>query len=327
MVKQWRQILFVLGLCVGLALLFVQAWRSYEAFQRHGLTPSSGFISLGIALALNLAIQLIQMLAWLQIMQYLGYSLPLTRVLGGYMVSFLPRYIPGSVWGYLGRSEWLASTYRIDYTTSITGSALEGLGLIATGLSFAGFYLSRYFTGLPRTASVIGVAVLFYSVALLLPKLAIYVIERTSNKTSPAKLRDRHLLALSQARPSLSWLTALVLYLILWGIYGIVILMIGNTVTAISISKWFELTTSFSLSWIAGFISPFVPTGIGIREFALASLLTRLAGVFPWQGSWIAVVSRLIAILSESIWVIAGLLIQVNTRQSSHDRANKRRMS
>ena len=141
MIGRWRRVLFALGLALGLALLLWQVWRGYVAIQHYGfrvLCPAC----LVASLALSLLLQLVQMLAWIQVMRYLGYPLPFGRALAGYMLSFLPRYIPGSVWGYLGRSEWLARSYGISYAGSMTGSLLEALALVVTGLCYVGFYYS-----------------------------------------------------------------------------------------------------------------------------------------------------------------------------------------
>src|SRR5690349_17968445 len=38
---------------------------------------------------------------WLLIMRQLGAALTWQQALAGYSLAFLPRYIPGSIWGYL----------------------------------------------------------------------------------------------------------------------------------------------------------------------------------------------------------------------------------
>jgi hypothetical protein len=319
---RWRRILFTAGLALGLALLLWEVWRSYQAVQRYGfrlICPAC----LGASLALSLVLQLVQMLAWLQIMRYLGYPLPLGRALAGYMLSFLPRYIPGSVWGYLGRSEWLAESYNIGYAASMTGSLLEALALIITGLCIAGLSIVRNAAGARSLLGAAGVAVLLWFTLGFLPggalRLIHWIAPRLKSSTRWEALR-------SQSPPSgasRAWYQAIVLYLGLWAIYGGVIFLIARAVVPLPAGRWLEAAFSISLSWIAGFVALFVPAGVGVRELALANLLARSTGIFLWQGIWIAVISRLIAIFAELIWVGIGVLLYARQRRISRRRGRE----
>jgi glycosyltransferase 2 family protein len=317
--KRWRRVLFTAGLTLGLALLLWQVWRSYEAVQRYGFRlfcPAC----LGAALALSLLVQLVAMLAWIQVMRHLGYYLPLGRALAGYMLSFLPRYIPGSVWGYLGRSEWLAESYNISYAVSMTGSLLEALALIATGLCIAGLAVIKHATGALSLLSAAGLAVLLWFPVRLLPQFTLRLVRWIAPKLKSGARWEPLRSQPAPARASRSWFKAILLYLVFWAIYGGVILLIARAVMPFPVGRWFEAAFSISLSWIAGFVALFVPAGVGVRELALANLLSRSSGIFLWQGILIAVISRLIAILAELIWVAIGVLLYAGQRRNPRRR-------
>jgi glycosyltransferase 2 family protein len=320
--RRWRRVLFTAGLSLGLALLLWQVWRSYEAVQRYGFRlfcPAC----LGAALALSLLVQFVAMLAWLQVMQYLGYSLQPDRALAGYMLSFLPRYIPGNVWGYLGRSEWLAESYNISYAVSMTGSLLEALALIVTGLCIASLYVIRSATGVLSLLGAAGLIVLLWFTARLLPGLTLRMVRWIAPKL---KSGARWEPLSSQSPPAgalRSWFKAVLLYLGLWAIYGTIIFFIARALMPFPAARWFEAAFSISLSWILGFVALLVPAGVGVRELALANLLSRSSGIFLWQGIWIAVISRLLAIFAELIWVAVGVLLYARQRRNQRqpDRA------
>ena len=122
---------------------------------------------------------------------------------------------------------------------------------------------------------------------------------------------------------SRSWFGAILLYLSFWAIYGVVILLIGRAVVSFPAEGWLEATFSISLSWIAGFVALFVPAGIGIREFALANLLSRSTGILLWQSTWIAIIARLLAIFTELIWVVIGLFLYAAERWNLRQRGDR----
>lgn len=76
---------------------------------------------------------------------------------------------------------------------------------------------------------------------------------------------------------------------------------------------------AFSLAWLAGFVLVFVPAGLGVREIALSGLLGSAVGLSPATGTAIAVMSRLLILLSELGWVMVG----VGSRRSVAKKAAK----
>ena len=123
-----RKILYFVCLGAGALILILQAANGYRAQTARGLPITSPQLLFGALVFTGLATGA-QMLAWRTLMQGLGVSLGKREVLRGYMLSFLPRYIPGSVWGYLGRNEWFFQEYAVSYAASNLGSILEILAL------------------------------------------------------------------------------------------------------------------------------------------------------------------------------------------------------
>ena len=60
----------------------------------------------------------------------------------GYVLSFIPKYIPGTIWGYLSRSEWLKVKFNIEYHNSNIGSIYEIVVIFFSSFVIISIYLS-----------------------------------------------------------------------------------------------------------------------------------------------------------------------------------------
>ena len=135
----WARALFTLGLIAGAALFAYQLWRSYLGVRENDAQLQQPAY-LAAALACVAVMYALQMLAWRLTLGSLGYTLGLRATLQGFMISFMPRYVPGSVWGYLTRGEWLAHDHGIAHRVSWFGSVIEAALLCVTALGAAGVY-------------------------------------------------------------------------------------------------------------------------------------------------------------------------------------------
>src|SRR3972149_6374809 len=128
MVNSPRRLLHLIGLALGGLLFVYQILNVLPAVMENKLHVSSpAFI--GLALAIGVAAIGIQTIAWARLMRAFGIYLSWSQVLQGYTLSFLPRYIPGSVWGYLSRNEWLLQNHNVRYGISNRVSLLEVLSV------------------------------------------------------------------------------------------------------------------------------------------------------------------------------------------------------
>jgi hypothetical protein len=294
----WRNRLFIVGLAIGLALFGRQVWISYQAIELRDISFARPAYLLA-ALGTTLLVYLAQMLAWRMIMRHLGVNLPLRDTVQGFYLSFLPRYIPGTIWGYWTRSQWLGQSYSVSYAVSGTGSVLEALALVSTGLSLAGVYLST------RTSGYAQIALIFASASLL--GLTCFVVPRLTTLIGQRLYKDKPAPLPSKRAWLGPWFAALVFDIALWTMFGTSLWLIGNSLSS---SALYDLPLSVfasSLSWVIGFIVVFVPTGLGVRELTLSALLAFYANSPPWQADLVAVLSRFGLILAEMGWLLIGL--------------------
>jgi hypothetical protein len=299
MAMSWRKRFFILGLVIGLVLFGRQVWISYQAIQLHRISFVRP-LYLPAALGTTVLVYLLQMLAWRMIMRHLGVYLPLRDTVQGFYLSFLPRYIPGTIWGYWTRSQWLEQSYAVSYAVSGTGSALEALALVSTGLFVAGTYLST------QTSSYVQIALISASTSLL--ALTCFAVPRLTTLIARRFYKEQ-LFPLPSKRAWFGpWVAALILDILLWGMFGTSLLFIGSSLSSGSLYNLPVTVFASSLSWVVGFVVVFVPTGLGVRELTLSTLLASYANSPPWQADLVAVLSRFGLILAEMGWLLVGLV-------------------
>lgn len=298
LVKAHRRQIYTLGILIGTALFLQQLWQGAQAV-RHQTLRLDQPIYLVAAVGLTLAAYGLQMVAWAYIMRSLGVFIAPVAMLRGYIFSFLPRYIPGTVWGYLSRSEWLRANYNIAYTTSNHGSALEVVLIVFTaGVFCLGYYPWQISSGIARVFLVPGLLIIIGS-AWYGFNMSTILLGRYLQKTLGQELPPFDLYP---------WFTVCLIYLVMWLCHGLSLNLLLFAFSTGYQGSLFETTFLTGLAWLVGFITLIVPSGLGVREFTLANLLATLAGLPLETASAIAIISRLLLYMAEITWLVAGLL-------------------
>jgi len=296
MTPRWRRVLYLGGLGVGGLLFLNQTWNGYQAVAHHALDIVSPGL-LGIAWALIALAFGLQIGAWSILMRGLGCLLPWRHVVSGYTLSFLPRYIPGSVWGYVSRSEWLYQGYHVPYRLSNLGSALEIAGIVASNSLILAFSYAWSFPALVRLAVILALPLVLMAIRPIMGRL--------SRRSAACSLPLKEISAI----PLASWLLILALYLLLWLSHGIALWLL---ILAFHLPGQgpAQTTASYALAWLVGFIVPFAPAGLGVRELTLSTLLAGNAGLLGNQASALAVIVRFGSSLAELLWVLIGVIVR-----------------
>ncbi len=293
MIKKWVRIL---GLGIGLTIFLSQIYQSILSISTLSIRMDWGWIILGF-LAMFLLIAL-QIFIWKQILNAMEIPLEYLQIAKGYTLSLIPRYIPGSVWGYLNRSEWLNEQYHVPVSQGNVSSLLEVLQVILTA-----FMALIIFSGVLSGFSFWRFSLVLLLV-LLLPILVWKILSLPSilrNRWIPFKIRLSN------------WLIAVYSGLIQWVILGLstISLLFGIqgvfTFESLSLQKGALVSFCYTTSWLAGFFVLFIPGGMGIRELSLSFFLTHLVNVPVGFSTWIAVLSRLLYSLAELTWIFLSL--------------------
>jgi glycosyltransferase 2 family protein len=303
-----RQILYRFGLIAGGSLLLYQfahglilLLRTRQSFQIR--TPA--LLIPGIAFALIAVV--CQVYGWNALIRLLNVRIPFQKAFTGYVISFLPRYIPGTVWGYLSRGEWLWKEKGVNRAITNFSSILEVAIIILTNLllyevaqrPFKGYSLQFG----SEILSIIGVAMLVW-----------VIFHFFIQKWGYLPLFNRWLPGLKEWKFSLvDWMAAFISYIAMWLSYGaslwLILRAISPQAVSWSFSSWIQITGYFNLSWLVGFLILFVPAGLGVREAILANLLALNLGINQGIANELTIFFRLVIILSE--FILAGLIIGV----------------
>ncbi len=272
---------------LGLLLFLREALRAGNALTESFYFPNAFFLV--IAALLSSFAYLFQILCWNMIMQYLGIPLSLRQSIQGYPITFLPRYIPGSIWGYWSRNEWLKEHYGISYTESSLASALEVGLLVLTAI-----LLSAGGTLFHSSGPEVLTTGLIFGGALILIWLGIPLL-RSGMKRTFLNLKY--------------WYGASALSTILLCLHGGTLYLVSLAASPTASLDLVGAIYATSLSWLLGFVCIFVPAGIGVREMALSSLLVARFSFLSGTASLIAVSFRFLLILSETEWIIIALIL------------------
>ncbi len=306
--RKIRRALYWLGLLVGISILVWQIAQMIATWGASRLPLLSPEFLVAAGLALILLIYL-QMLNWQMILYGTGYPLGMLELIRGYTLSLIPRYIPGSVWGFISRGEWLNQTYQIPYQVVTFSSVLEVLVTVVSSLMVIGIFLGFSSDGLTIPIP------LHWFLVILLPLFVWLLVDRFVDLLRTRQAKHGAGADLKNI-PLRVWLACILIYLLQWVILGISILWIegafysiGDGITLLTPRNLNIATYAFSLAWLAGFLILFVPGGIGVREVILSSLIFSNFSIPLLQASLVSLLSRGIYFLAEITWIAIGLLL------------------
>jgi hypothetical protein len=296
----WRRFLLSVGLIIGLVLFLRQVLMGYLQF-RQSITELIQPIYLVVALASGALMYVFQIMAWIYIMRHLGIKLDFRRTFKGYLLSFLPRYVPGTVWAYLSRGQWLKQTWGVDYSTSALGSILEAAVQATTAAIVGGLFSTLYESRAPARALMIAASgtglILTW---LILPRIVLGVAGKVTGREP-----------IQSPSPSRAWAATIGCYLGLWMAFGGSVLALVKALIPSASGNFPGAVSASSLAWLLGFVAVFIPTGIGVRETAMGMLLVAYVGLLPAEANLVAVSSRIMILSAELGWITFAALLHL----------------
>ena len=299
----WRRILYRVGLVIGMMLFARQLWAGIQAIGEHSIHIVSPTMLVAACALVAMTIGL-QILAWSSLMAGLGVRLPWHRIMWGYSVSFLPRYIPGNIWGYLSRSQWFSQNHNVSFAVTNGGSILEVLGITVSDGLWLGIYFSSHSGGSLQWAVL--------TTAILVPLVLGAILQRLPEwehlaQRLPGYPRKWNV-SLRLSLPM--WLRVVGLYMILWLCYGAATFFLVGSLGFPNVGTLLEGTFVFGVAWLIGFLIVFVPAGLGVREVALAGLLASTTDMTVGQADVVSVLFRFVVSFGELFWIGLGLIVQ-----------------
>ncbi|MBI4090389.1 MAG: flippase-like domain-containing protein [Candidatus Kerfeldbacteria bacterium] len=219
-----------------------------------------------------------------------------------WMKAEVVRYIPGYVWSVLGR---MAQAGRVgtSRTNIFASMALEAMLLVSSCAGLAAVLLIGYPQHQWPGRTAVLVAVALASLVMTLRPVSSGLV---------------HLLQRLLRRPTTpivgSHAPAFVLMTLSWLMFAVFQLFVAQALGVVMAASLVTLAGVFLLSWLLGYLSFVAPSGLGVREAFLLSLLAPLMSV-P-EAVAVAAVSRVSMIVVE---VLVLGLVHVLARRSARD--------
>ena len=258
---------FVLALTLGFVLHTLrQNWQQVLSLR---LAPYA-IAQLLLALGVTLLAHIWSGWVWYWILRLLAAPIPREGAIIAYLKTNLGKYLPGNVWHFVGRIQFLRAA-DTSTGTAITGVILEPLLMAVAALAIAMVSLpANWLQGL----ILVGVLVAIHPRVLnpVLKWLAQAKIKQTEISPTAA-----------EAETNIPELKRYPLWPLL-GEIGFVVfrgmgfLLCFLALGSLGLTDIWRILGAFSLAWLLGLVVPGAPSGLGVFE---ATVLTVLTPTFP----------------------------------------------
>lgn len=229
-------------------------------------------------------------MAWRTLLADLGSRLPVSVAARVFFLGQLGKYLPGSVWAFVGQME-LARAHGVPRSRTGAAGLLAVLLSLVTGLGLAALIL-------PFAAATVARS---YAWALALGGLLLLALH--PRLVNPAL--DR-VLRLAGRQPLEHPLTGRgVLLASAWGLLGWLLFGLHAWVLAVPLGAGsgrglILALGGFALAWCAGFLVVVAPAGAGVREVVLVATLAPVLDGPP---------ALVVALVSRLLFTVADLLV------------------
>ncbi|NMH64855.1 lysylphosphatidylglycerol synthase transmembrane domain-containing protein [Shewanella salipaludis] len=248
---------------------------------------------------------LISAIAWHLLLRAVGASPRLPGVLTALLLSQFAKYLPGNVGQHISRAV-LAHKMGLTNASIAVTMVLEILLVIlaagGTGLLALWLNNSLLLSSLPQVAAPGKIALLCLLPLALLAGL--WLAKSFGLKRLTARFG---ITSVSLPRPP-CLLACYLLYSVNFLIMGLILYLLMAAFGGGPATDFWLLTGVFSLAWIAGFITPGAPAGIGLREAVLVATLDPLYG--SAMALSLAIALRLITTSGDGLGFLIGMALR-----------------
>ena len=209
-----------------------------------------------------------------------------------YGKSQIAKYIPGNVFHILGRHV-LANQAGINHMVLAGAAIYEILGLLSTSIliSFSGmaiFGLKNIYFSFHQIIISLTVTII---ISVLISFSAPYFM-KLKGITLPYKRKWDYVLNISKIY---------FFYFLFFLIAGLLLVFIVKIFIEINFFISAKIIIIFSIAWLAGFIIPGAPGGIGVREVVIIFFISPIIG--EAQSTVVAIALRFITLLGD-LWFL-----------------------
>jgi len=291
--RKRKTLQYVLGMvifvCLGTSLL-----KNWSGLKEHQWHFRYSFLALSFLLLVGISFFLA--FNWSLALRFFSQGLGWRQGTKIWLLSQIAKYLPGSIWNLVGRVYWCEreGIPKIETIGSIvleTVLTLVSGAIVVLGVLFLGVDIGPAGWKVISLAAVLG----GFPFVVLTPS----IWNKGLNFALRIFGRDEIHFDFDNRRSDI--LILLILYILAAILGGLSFYFFTLSVYPLPLATLLPLVGIYWISFLTGFISPFAPSGLGIRESVLAFLLSY------YLPTSVAIVISLLA----RIWLTIGELISV----------------
>lgn len=278
--------------------------RSIGHIQTGELITSSTAPALVVATLLYCAIIPLSTVAWAMLMRDTGSEPRFGELLSIFLLTQLAKYVPGNIGQPVGRVALaaargypkgaLAHTISIETVLATLAGLLVGLALL---LSDREWSTATQFLSGERIAAMLAILLgLLVAIVWLMPKIV--------EKVWPGE--NGVVRSLRSVRP-MTLTACFLIYVANYLVIGWGLQLVAHAVSGAALGDFAFYVGAFSLAWLAGFITPGAPAGLGVREAVLTAILGTMYSASVTIT--IVVLLRLTTIVGDGLMSACGALM------------------
>jgi len=304
-----RKIIRIVGSLVGLCIFLILVYDGLNKLLEISNPLEFSWAFVLLAFALFFLSYLFHMVNYRIIYKSSHQEVSIATTIVGYSFSFLPKYIPGYIWGYYSRSNWFEEKAKIPNRYSWHASAIE---LLVTVLTCSSIWMGYIFT---RNKEFIWIYLI-----LITPFLAIIPINRCITFFKSYSRTEKWFRNIDTV-PYRYWLIITLISYFQRVLFGIGLWALSYTFSPtdfINPQKFLDFTYSFARSWLSGFLAILIPNGLGVREIVLNELLVEVNNISNNVSVIISTLSRLLMLFAEFGWVILAIFMNSKLKKQEY---------
>jgi uncharacterized membrane protein YbhN (UPF0104 family) len=223
-----------------------------------------------------------------------------------FLISQFGKYIPGNVAHFFARAS-MAKNVNVPVQLSLNIMIMEIIWMIAVALflglfSFKGLHISTF--GFLLNEPQIKWVPILSLLIFLSPWATVFLLNHFFSRTLYQSIKIKKL----QFPPFFLACTSIIFFTIYFFILGLVLKIESNVFFSTFEISYFSSVSIFSLAWLAGFLMPGAPAGLGMREAVLVSFLTLWMN--PLSAASLALLMRLTTTLGDGFAYLLGLFLR-----------------
>jgi hypothetical protein len=233
--------------------------------------------------------------AWKYLIRVCGGKLSFGRSWQVLATSQLGKYVPGKVWFALGRI-YLADRSGVPKRVTLLSIILETVLLLITGGALGLLTVVSPLTESPVLRVSAAFVILLVGLLLLHPRVfrrcVDWLMKRLKREAVDVNLTYSGILIL------------IMIYCACWFWPGLGFFLLVKSFYDVEVARWSAFLGIFAVAWLAGFVSLVTPSGLGVREGIMSSLLAIYMPVS--MAVIVALVARLWATVAEGVFFLVS---------------------